>query len=1106
MEIVKASAGSGKTFTLARKYIALLFSKNDRYAYRHILAVTFTNKATDEMKTRIMKELFILATEPEKSGYIKYFIPDYDNKGRPVGIDEKDVIKELPGKPGQKITLESLADSAKDMLCNILHDYSAFGVSTIDRFFQQTLKSFSREIGQFASYRVELDKDSLVSESVDRVLDAITEKDSALLKWLTDSVMEQIEHAGKYSLESSLVPMARRLKSDEHRSLVEKSGIDEDQAYSKENLSRIRSSCLRTIRKFEDDVKDAAGRVLSLLDEAGVGPEKFYRGFMSVLSGYHVPAPGKPVEAPTESFMSRASDPEQWFPKAKAGAFLNLVCPLICRPLEEFCSLFGFRFREYRTAMVLRDQLYALGVASDLYQEFNALMKEKNVLSIDDSNSILKDIIDGSDAPFVYEKTGVRYENFLLDEFQDTSRIQWDNFRPLIANSEAQGFGNLIVGDVKQSIYRWRGSDWNLLDSEVREGFIRTEEHTLDVNYRSFRNIVAFNNGFFPVAAAFLDRQYGEASDRSISAIYADVRQKMPPVPKGEGEVRITFCDARVEPDKVLDTVKMLRERGIDYGEMAVLVRNNDSGAVIAAYLIANNVPVITDDSLAVKSSVTIRRLCSLLSYADNPADTVNGYLASSFDIEMPSGSRSLVDLCESLLRELRDADRELFDREILYIQSFMDEVQDYVAAEGNSLHDFLVYWADAKPSVSSPDAGNSLRIMTIHKSKGLDFNYVIFPYVESVNLYKAGKHWCRPDLEGTSLDEASDGIYDVMLSSKSLQTFFEKDYRQELKMQYVDNINTVYVAFTRAVKGMYLIAECPSESFMRNMPDSVSNFSQLLYLFARNVSGAPETAAQYLEVPGFRDAEEDAMPPFPRFEESSEDDGTLVFSAGGITRDEACSRRKGTDSVMALESGYPSWPLNPRQSEDGTPVKARLVFSRDSSDFFAEDGSTGYGASDRLRGIVLHEILSRVERPSDLKTAVEASVLAGDMDDKESVSAFSMLENRIASALGRGWFPDGHSGALVRKEIDIIDDDGSIFRPDRVIEYPDGRVVIVDYKFGRRDAASDRRYLRQVEGYASVYRKMGYRDIQAAVWYVPDDEVLYSDAFGQSAWTGEIR
>lgn len=1115
MELMKASAGSGKTFNLARKYITLLFKKQDRYAYKHILAVTFTNKATDEMKSRIMKELFILSTAPERSGYLKYFMPSMFPSSEIAEIDPEDFIAELPGRKGMPITLESLSECATDMLCSILHDYSAFSVSTIDRFFQQTLRAFSREIGQFASYQVELDKDSLVSESVDRVLDSLDENDTLRLKWLTDSVMEQIEQDGKYNLESSLVHIASRLKSDEHRSLVEKFGVDEEKIYSRERLAEIKKSCRRTIREFSDAVKSSAEEILRLLADAGVRPEDFKNGFMKPLYGYAEPGRGDCIEAPTASFMSRASDHEQWFAKARAGKLLPAVCPLLEAPLEDFCSLFGEKFRIYRTALILDGQLYGLGVTADLYREFNALMKEKNVLSIDDSNTILKDIIDGSDAPFIYEKTGTKYENFLLDEFQDTSRIQWDNFRPLLQNSEAQGFDNLLVGDVKQSIYRWRGSDWNLLDSEVRNEFPEAKEKNLDTNYRSCRNIVNFNNSFFPYAAGILDAQYGRHDGRSVSEIYSDVCQKIPSHRTEAGEVSLMFCPREEEPGKVLETVRMLRERGIPFGDITVLVRNNVSGGVIATYLIDNDIPVLTDDSLKVKSSVTVRRLCSLLSLADNPSDRVNGYLAGTLDISVPENCHSLTDMCEALLRGLRQADPQLFDSEVLYVQSFMDALQDYVSINGNSLHEFLKSWSEADPAISSPSSGDSLRVMTIHKSKGLDFKYVIFPYVETVNLFKAGNRWCRPEFSGTPLESASDGLYDVKLSSKSDMTLFADDYRTELKMQYVDNINAIYVALTRAVKGMFLIAKLPSGSLRdgagAGYAGPFSDFSQILYCFAVRRSGQEAT-----DVPdGFGDGMPDRCPPLYF---SEEEDGTIIYSTDLRTASagvqESCplsdteAVRSDTEAVRTeagqpvaengasgagnekpavrcVPSAYPSWPLNLQGSD-------RLKFRTDSLDFFSKDGLVGTGASDRLRGIVLHDILSRVEVPSDLRRAVDESVISGELSPEEGKKAYGMLSARISSAEKNGWFDEGRSYASVLREVTLVDTDGSISRPDRVILQKDGGIMIIDYKFAHREPAADRRYMRQVAGYADIFRRMGYKSVKTAVWYVPDDEVIW--------------
>ena len=516
LKIMKASAGSGKTYSLARTYINLLLKNDDRYAYRHILAVTFTNKATDEMKSRILKELHVMATNPSGSSYLKDFVPSLF------------ASEELMQKKAQTV------------LHDILHDYSAFAVSTIDRFFQQTLKAFSREIGQFASYQVELDKDSLVAESVDRILDSLTESSGGLLSWLTDNVLEQIEQGGRYSMDANLLNMAMRLKSSQRQEAVEKAGIDEDQTYSKDNLNRIRTSCRQIIADFRKEVKDRAKRALEILETAGVDPADSNRGFLSSLYIYAELKENEQFDAPKDTFFSRAADPDQWFAKSKVGKYMPLVYPFLEAPLEDFCSLWGKEYAVYNTACILDGQIYGLGVAGELRRTFSELMKEKNVLCIEDSNTILRDIIDGSDAPFVYEKLGVRFDHFLLDEFQDTAQVQWTNFSPLLHNSDSQGGENLIVGDVKQSIYRWRGSDWKLLDKDIPGEFPDHIEEVLDTNYRSLKNVVTFNNEFFEYASAQLDTQTGVQGEGPLARIYSDVKQKVARKAAEDGCVTLT--------------------------------------------------------------------------------------------------------------------------------------------------------------------------------------------------------------------------------------------------------------------------------------------------------------------------------------------------------------------------------------------------------------------------------------------------------------------------------------------------------------------------------------------------------------------------------------
>ena len=358
MKILKASAGSGKTYRLSKTYRDILLNSNDPYAYRHVLAVTFTNKATSEMKSRILKDL------------------KKDDNPRAARI-----------------------------LTSILHDYSAFAVSTIDKFFQRTLKAFSREIGHFAGYQIELDRKSVISEAMDRILDSVTESDNVLLPWIRETVRECLESGEKPNLEKRLYTMGCLLKSEEHRQLLEENGWKDSELYSKERLSAVRKECRRIISDFE-----------SACSKLGLAPEK-----------------GRHLGMPTKTFLKNN---------------------------PEISALFDESFDIYSTAVTVDSLVFSLGLAREFYSRFDEILREKNLMCLDESNTILRDIINGSDAPFVYEKLGVRYRDFLLDEFQDTSEIQWENFLPLLreseAGSEAGPSGNLIVGDVKQSIYGFR--------------------------------------------------------------------------------------------------------------------------------------------------------------------------------------------------------------------------------------------------------------------------------------------------------------------------------------------------------------------------------------------------------------------------------------------------------------------------------------------------------------------------------------------------------------------------------------------------------------------------------------------------------------------------
>ena len=920
MKILKASAGSGKTYRLANAYIDLLLDSPDRYAYRHILAVTFTNKATAEMKSRILDILSEKAAVNEKAAHI---------------------------------------------LRDILHDYSAFSVCTIDKFFQQALKAFAREIGQFASYQIELDRKSLIAETTDRMLDSLSPDNKVTLAWIRETMEESLSKGKKLNLDTKFQDTGARLKSEEFRSLCEELKLKDTEIFTKEKLGKLKSTCLDIMTRFEAEA-DALG---AKRDRSGQ------------------------LKQQTAAFFKKHPEVE---------------------------ALFESGYALYNTARRIYSGLFYLGFAGEFFKEFDILLKEKNIMCLDESNKILRDIIDGSDAPFVYEKLGIRYENFLLDEFQDTSCIQWENFVPLLKESESKGGKNLIVGDVKQSIYRWRNSDWRLLDSEVEKTFPGQKPETMEDNWRSCRTIVDFNNAFFEYASRMLGEQ----------GIYSDVRQNVRTKDTAQsGQVRISYSDD--VPQAVLDSVLAAVAQGADYADIAILTRGHKEGATIAGKLIDNGIPVVSDDSLRVKASITVRRLASLLNYIDDPEDRLGSFLAGSLNISFPETYHSLTDQAEAILRALRQFDPESYGKETLFIQAFMDDLHDWTGRYGNNLHYFLSHWNENDPYISSPEGTPSVRIITIHKSKGLQFPYVIIPFIENIKFYFSETKWCALDPGATALD-ADGSIYPVSLDSDCDSSYFRKSFEQERRMQAVDNLNILYVAFTRAEKTLHVISSSLSKEALDRNDGNVSemkSFSELIYRY------------------------------IGKYTEYSE----------GKAYDFSIRRKEEKAGVPAILCDYTSIPLG-----------ARLVPSEEASEFFGEDGSVGTEASARLNGIVLHGILSKVGSAGELGGAVSEAVTSGLLTASQGEVAEKMLAGRIASH--SEWFAEKLD---IRNESSVIGPDGKEYRPDRVV-IEGKRLTIIDYKFGEKSAA----YEKQVRKYMDLYRQLGWEDVNGAVWYVPENIV----------------
>lgn len=993
--IMKASAGSGKTYRLAHKYIDILMESKDEFEYRHILAVTFTNKATAEMKGRILKELYNLSRndDPEKA---------------------------------------AVAAKAGRILSHILHDYSAFAVSTIDRFFQQTLRAFARELGHFASYQVELDSGLLVEEAVDSILDSLDPEDSqssALIEFILENMEEKAAEGQRPDIETDLKKMATQIKSERFTVKAEALGLDVEKDYSTENLKKLKMLCRSVIESFEKEAVSRSKDILKSVADAGIGVDDFNggsRGWFSWFEKFAGHKPGQQFAPLTPSFIQKSQDTDSWFAKTKANLLPRAVEALNGR-VESFVRWWESRFKAYNTAYQIISNLYGLGIAARLSSAFRQIQNEKNVVCLAESNTILKNIIDGSDAPFVYEKIGVYFRHFLLDEFQDTSVTQWDNFLPLLRESNASGGKNLIVGDVKQSIYRWRESDWSLLDSRVQREFPEADAEPLRQNFRSAEEIIEFNNRFYSDIVLKLDRMVQEGEGRKISDIYADVRQGVGRKEHlADGGVQTRFCeDADAELEAIVEAIhKAHDEEGVGYGDIAVLVRKNSNGTDIANRLIAENIPLVTEASLSIKNSISVRRMVSLMSYVSNPDDRINTKIAEGLAVdEVPDSFHSLVGLCEELYLVLAKDDgcRKDLHNDVMYINAFMDYVMDYTASNGNNLKDFLQAWADDNPSISSPLGTDSVQILTIHKSKGLDFPFVIVPFLEGIALYEntRTRDWCSPRPVDALPEELVNKLFMVPLGSKSGNTAFDEDYYREKYNQCVDSINLMYVATTRASKGMLLIGKPKAGAY--------GNFADILYDWC----GGEE----------------------------------LTLGKGFCFSSPDESKKVGPSEYKL---GY-----------DVIPAGARLGVRPYAEEFFTVDSDDFDAMSFRRRGIVLHDILSRVIHREDLRDSVDAAVADGSIKEADREYVLSLLSEGLEKH--PEYFPSAESGVRILTECPIIGKDGQESRPDRVLIYPNGKVEIIDYKFG----AYYDEYEKQLARYKSLFMEMGYKTVKAGLWFV---------------------
>ncbi|MDR1980955.1 MAG: UvrD-helicase domain-containing protein [Tannerellaceae bacterium] len=1067
LTVYRASAGSGKTHRLTGEYLKWLFSQQG--AYKRILAVTFTNKATDEMKGRIIKELYRLASG-HRSDYMEELASLYS-------FSEKQVRA-----------------GARKILITILHDYSAFNISTIDRFFQQTMRAFTREIGLQGGYGIEMDQELVLAEVIDRLMDDLEKPENKeLLGWLLRFAEEKIENGGEWNLRREMKALSREVFKESYKTFSDRETED---IRDKQLLERYKDTLYAVIRSVESEAKRLGEEGTSLMRQYGLQPSDFKGVSRSPLYFFEKLRSGE-MKEPSATFTGLVDTVENWYTRTTPPAIVQIIgCAFeeglnecVRRVVTLFANMAG-----YYTAKEIVRHYYTLGILGDVSRQIAAYREEKNILLITDTAELLHKVIDESETPFIYEKTGTRIDHYMIDEFQDTSRMQWHNFYPLIRESLAHRQYNMVVGDVKQSIYRFRNSDWKLLDEQVKNDFLpgQVEEETLKENWRSCRHIVSFNNALFTIAPALLQSLYNESLEASslteseqapflsrIMSAYEGSFQLTPPPLRGkEGHVRIEFLPDEEEAGwkeasllRLPSVLEELQDKGYALKEMAILVRTNHEGAMIADTLLAYKeehpstayrYDMISDDALFISSSPGVRFLIALLRYLKNPDDmtrkqmaliacaAMKGHLSpEEWGEDFPPGvrrsldalsRRSLYEIAEGLFRLFTD----LFpENEQVFIQAFFDMVSEFARKESADLSRFLKWWDETggRKTIATPEEQDAIRILTIHKSKGLGFKAVILPFGNWEIDHRAGQSvilWCRPEKEPFNRLSLVPVRYGQILT----KTIFAKDYFHERLHTSIDNLNTLYVAFTRAEEELIVFSPRPSKVDEESGEiGRISSIADLLWA-------------------GLCTPEEHTRSGEPLIPLSASFDRTEgSFELGGEWRPAASSvDERGAEEIpmRRLSSALPDERLRLRLHGKG---------------FF-------FDRPQRKHGALMHEVLSRIGTKQDIPAAVESYRLEGIIDREEERMLALRLQELLASPDVAPWFDHP---ARVLNEVSILAGDGITRRPDRVM-IEDDRVVVVDYKFGLQD---EKRHHRQVRNYLSLIRRMGYGRVEGYLWYV---------------------
>ena len=1056
LKVYKASAGSGKTYRLAGEYLDLIIQNPN--CYKNILAVTFTNKASAEMKSRILNELYDISI------------------GKTTGYNQDLMSK-------HRISELELQQKAKEALYLILHDFSKFSIETIDSFFQKIILSFVREIGLQTGYSVELDIETVLIEVINNLLFDL-DNNKELTMWLTSYAESKIEEGKTWNVKYDILNLGYEIfkesfKISKKKILKKTENIEFLKNYMNTLFAwqqAIQSKLVKSGREALDIMKSYDLETTDFKQgQKGVG------GFFEKISGGDVP------DKPNTYVINCCDSEEEWYSKksSKQLEIRNAIQGGLMRILDQVIRIFTKEIPVYKSIDLIYSQIPVLGLITDLTKRIYEFTNDNNSFLISDAAEFLFQITGQNDSPFIYEKTGTYVKHFMIDEFQDTSKLQWHNFRPLILNSMSENNNVLLVGDVKQSIYRWRNSDWKILAEDLKNEFqaFRYNENELLENWRSSKYITTFNNFLFSSLSEKVQNLYNQSFDeynteqmnQRIHNVYKNLEQKIPLKNEGlNGYVEINFFEKEIFREKskkvLIENLVLLSDCGYFQRDIAIIVRNKKDGKEIADYIMNyNQLPgskyffdVISNDSLYISSNASIQLILACFRYMRQPENVLNLFMLAEIYLnylseestdkfnELIKQEISSSNIFKILPKGLDDEIRKYRKLSIFeatenliiflelnksssnhpYLQAFMDIVLEFSQNKTMHLNSFLDWWDlnGTGKTIRMNDDQNAIKIVTIHKSKGLQYKAVFVPFCNwSLDHEPFMKNilWCKTEVN--PLDELE--IVPVRYNSKLKDTIFSEQYFEEKLNTYVDNLNLLYVTFTRPEQFLFVNCEYDVASKVQKICDII------------------------LEVLNEKKTESSDL--------WNWDKEKMKLISGSIEK-----------NVDEKESS----PKKMDFSFISTSLFERFNFTRQADDYF----QISHEGENKINyGNLMHEIFQSLYTADDVEKTLHKHV----SDGKLTMIEYEEMKRKIMTALqsveDKKWFSGMYK---VKNEHEIYEKSGKIYRPDRVM-HNDNEIIIVDYKFGEK---MEPLYQRQVKKYMQLVSEIyNQSTIKGFIWYV---------------------